>query len=228
MTFTPTTGSVSRILEELRTQFDASESEILADGRLLPERELMEVLGVGRSTLRQALEILEGEGLIVRRQGHGTFLRQAAPTTPAITADLSVRTSPAEILEVRAGLEPILARLAAMRATPMMIRRMQQFNQNGADAKSGRDFEKWDGLLHYEIVRASNNELYLAFFEQLNAVRMEQGWARLKDSTFSPEVHARLVSEHSRIVDAIAQRDADRAADAMAQHIRGVTSVFGL
>ena len=227
MTFTPTTGSVSRILDELRSQFDATESTILADGRLLPERELMEVLGVGRSTLRQALEILESEGLIVRRQGHGTFLRRSAPT-PDIIASLSDRTSPAEILEVRAGLEPILARLAAMRATSTMIRRMQQFVVNCAEAKTGREFEKWDGLLHYEIVRASNNELYLAFFEQINTVRMEQGWARLRDSTFSPETRALLVEQHGEIVDAIAQRDPDRAGEAMARHIKGVATVFCL
>lgn len=121
-----------------------------------------------------------------------------------------------------------MARLAAMRATTMMIRRMQQFIANGAEAKTTREFEKWDGLLHYEIVRASNNELYLAFFEQINTVRMNQGWARLRDSAFGPEMRGQLVAQHTEIVEAIERRDADEAEAAMIRHIRSVAVIFGV
>lgn len=218
---------VDRLLATLKQAYESEESNLISDGRLLPERELMEVLGVGRRVLRQALDVLEAEGLIVRRQGHGTFLRSAA-ASPQSSTSLAVRTSPSEILEVRRGLEPILARLAASRATPLMIDKMKQLVERGRKSKTGREYEKWDSQLHAEIARASNNHLYLALFEMVAAVRNEQGWSSLRDSTFSAATRDRLVSQHVDIIRAIANRDPEAAEAAMRRHLVDVTGLFGV
>src|SRR5215470_17906506 len=98
-------------------------SQLLASGRypaqsrLPPERELSVLLGVSRSGLREGLEILEAEGRIWRHVGKGTYVGPR-PLEGASGLDLiTAITSPAEVLEVRLLVEPLIARLAAMRAT---------------------------------------------------------------------------------------------------------------
>lgn len=219
-------GDAARALRVLKDQCESPDSELVQDGRLLPERELMEVLGVGRRALRHALDVMEAEGLIVRRQGHGTFLRGASASA-ASSSNVAVRTSPAEILEVRRGLEPLLAQLAALRATPIMIERMKQLVERGRKSKTGREYEKWDNQLHTEIARASNNQLFLALFDMVAAVRTEQGWSSVRETTFSPDTRDKLVSQHLEVINAIANRDPEAAATAMRSHIANVTNLFG-
>lgn len=220
-------STVARALDALRQGCETEDREIVVDGRLLPERDLTDVLGVNRRALRQALDIMEAEGLIVRRQGQGTFLRRAVAESESATS-LSVRTSPVEILEARRGLEPLLARLAALRATPLQIDRMTHFVDRGRKAKTGREYEKWDSELHLEIAKGANNQVYLAFFELIVAVRSEQGWSNLRDSTFSAETRDTLVAQHVAIVAAIAQRDPDRAESMMREHLTRVSILFGV
>ena len=111
------------------------------NGRIPPERALASDLGVGRRSLRRALEILEQEGHISRHQGRGTFInghdsgegnvaaapraarngsgRAAAPNLAI--AHLLDHTSPMEVIEVRLAIEPVMARLAAFRASQAEI-----------------------------------------------------------------------------------------------------------
>ena len=116
-----------------------------AGGRIPPERTLANEMGVGRRSLRRALEILEQEGQITRHQGRGTFVQDksapvAAPTVlRARDGDLAVAsamsaipfdrilefTNPLEVIEVRLAVEPVIARLAALRASQSDIRRLQ-------------------------------------------------------------------------------------------------------
>ena len=84
-------------------------------GRMPPERDLATSLGVGRRALRRALEVLEREGQVTRRQGRGTFL--TAPETGAEGPFNGVlqHTNPFEVMEVRLTVEPMIARLASLR-----------------------------------------------------------------------------------------------------------------
>src|SRR5690606_36677517 len=114
------------LIEEMRTIIESGEGAILSGGRLLPERALVDFYGVGRRTVREPLKELEDEGMLYRRQGIGTFLGAAAPKVARMSS-LTSNTSPQEINEVRLEIEPVLARLAAMRATPSDIEQMKQF-----------------------------------------------------------------------------------------------------
>ena len=96
-----------------------------ADGRLPPERALSEALGVTRAELRKALAVLEAEGLLWRHVGKGTFLGNRPLDTLADVAAITQRTNPAEVMRTRLLLEPEVARLAALNATPAQIAEMQ-------------------------------------------------------------------------------------------------------
>ena len=83
--------------------------------RLPAERQLAETLSSSRSTVREALGILEQNNFITRRVGSGTFVTYAPET---VGDDVAEITSPLELIEVRLGVEPYMMRLAAINAPP--------------------------------------------------------------------------------------------------------------
>lgn len=89
----------------------------MPSGKLPPERDLCEQIGVSRSTLRSALNLLEAEGKIWRRVGSGTYTGSTPPKELQGLPAISDATSPGELMELRLMIEPGIARLAALRAT---------------------------------------------------------------------------------------------------------------
>lgn len=209
----------------LRAAVLGGDGTLVSDGRLLPERQLMEVWGVGRRTVRQALERLEAEGLVFRRQGQGTFVKPALPASRV--GGLSARTSPAEIMEVRREVEPALAKLAALRATPDDIVDLRRLAELGGRAETGPLYERWDGAFHAKIAECVRNSLFEGLFAMIAAVRVEQKWTTLRTKVFSAEVRDALIAQHVGIVDAIASRDPDAAEAAMRAHIGLVGDLVG-
>ena len=114
------------LVDALRLAIMEADTHLVTNDKLLPERELSAALGVGRRSLRKALNTLEGEGLLFRKQGQGTFIREVSTKTTSIKS-LTNRTSPQDIIEVRQEIEPILAGLAAVRATQIEIDQMKHF-----------------------------------------------------------------------------------------------------
>src|SRR3546814_1198768 len=116
----PVMSNSSLALERLRSIADQLEREGL---RQLPtERELAEALGVDRRAVRRALEVLEAEGRIWRRQGAGTFIGTRPHHPEHQLKQLPEVSNMLEVMEVRLRLEPALAQLAALRATRADVR----------------------------------------------------------------------------------------------------------
>jgi DNA-binding FadR family transcriptional regulator len=102
-------------LDRIRGMIDSG--RLKAAGRLPAERQLAEMIGVSRRSLRQALGILEAEGRITRHHGRGTFVTDMRLATENLVHELSKLTNPVDTLEARLAIEPPQARLAALRAT---------------------------------------------------------------------------------------------------------------
>lgn len=215
--------SSEQIVSLLRQHIYAGRGQLLNGGRLLPERDLVDILGVSRRLVRQALHMLESEGLLVRRQGHGTFVRPQAGTP-----NISVHTSPAEILEIRRVIEPALAKLAAFRAPILSIEKMTDLLDKCQAAKTGSEYEEWDTLLHREIAIAAQNQLFKSLFDSVTRVRAELGWSTIREATFSVKIRGDLSQQHADIVTAIRERNPAAAELAMTKHLLHVTTVFGL
>lgn len=205
-------------LETLRMMID--ERRFGPDGRLPPERELAASLGVARQTLRRALEVLEAEGRVWRRQGQGTFCGR--PPAPPARLGVSDRTNPQEVMEVRLGVEPLLAGFAALRATAGDVERLRLCAARTASAPDAEGYELWDGALHRTIAEAAGNTLFLAVFDAVNAVRREADWENLREAARSPASQALFAGQHRRLVEAIAARDPAEASSAMREHLEAV------
>jgi DNA-binding FadR family transcriptional regulator len=193
-------------------------------GHQLPtERALEAELGVTRATLRSGLKRLEAAGKIVRHVGRGTFV--AAPLEAGRVEPLMQRVlgaSPTEVMEVRLVLEPWAARLAATRATAADLQQMRDCIARASMAPDVPTFEQWDSELHKAIVEAAKNGLLSSLYEAIDVVRRQGEWMKLKLRTVTVERREAYQRQHGEIVDALVERDADRAAALARQHLAGV------
>lgn len=185
------------------------------------ERDLSERLGVGRREVRQALDVLEEEGRIWRKQGKGTFTGPTAPVEPLALQGLLQQTNLYEVMEARLQLEPGLARLAALRATGeqialmgRLIERIQQISPDNPDLN-----ELWDSAFHRAIAEAAGNRLMLGLFDAVDAVRREPGWQHLRELARTPARVIRYDDHHQKILKHIAARQPVEAATAMHEHL---------
>ncbi len=206
---------------------DIIETSGLGPGdRLPPERELAQKLGMSRSLVRRTLLRLEKEGKIVRYVGRGTFIAGAEPTS-SISAGIKIapvntdiRVYPAEVFETRLILEPQIARFAAHRATAQETIDMQKILQDAREVTTMRDFELQDAAFHKLIVQAARNQLLSALYEAIHEVRSGELWGRIKEQTLNEARMEHYSSQHDEILNAIMEKDADRAEEAMRKHVQ--------
>jgi DNA-binding FadR family transcriptional regulator len=207
-----------KVADLLRNAIAEADSRFLLDDRLLPERELSAALSVGRRVVREALNTLEGEGLLFRKQGQGTFIREVNAKTSSLKS-LTNRTSPHDIMEVRQDIEPILAGLSAMRATQTDIDQMKHFVRRAASAETPSGYEQWDSAFHSKIAESVRNSMYWSIFRLINSVRKEHHWVASRSRVFVAGVSKEMVQQHEAIVEAIQSRNVRAAEEAMRSHI---------
>jgi len=191
-------------------------------GRLPPERLLAADLSVSRRILRRALDQLERDGEIERRQGAGTFLprgneRRANPFRQAVE-----QTNPVEVMEVRLALEPALARLAALRASRADIDKLFELAQATRDAATPGAYERADAAFHRRIAIAARNELSLAVFDTVIAAIEDVAWRGVRENAHCSKNKDVYSTFHQEIAEAIAARDYNRAEERMFAHLQRV------
>jgi GntR family transcriptional regulator, transcriptional repressor for pyruvate dehydrogenase complex len=231
-----TDQALSRVREFIDKQ------AISLDGRIPPERTMASELGVGRRSVRRALDVLEQEGRIHRHQGRGTFIDTRSPVPGALNAvssDGPVRgagtrslsatldyvldhTNPLEVIEVRLATEPVMARLAALRASQSEIKRLQTLAAKTATASDADTYERADALFHRTIAEASRNTLFLAFFDTMGASQRDVGWRRLGENGHCYKRQSVYAGFHKSIAAAIAARNGQEAYNQMQRHLGDV------
>jgi len=215
----PPHHALSGVLAQLRGYL--ASASLPDDGRLPPERELADVLGVTRAEVRKALAVLEGEGQIWRHVGKGTFLGARPPQLLDI-ADLAQRSNPLQVMKARIALEPELTRLAAVNATAGDLAALAEIALACRQAGTWREYEAFDSKFHHQIGEAAHNPILLALLETLNAVRRAVTWGRTRPSHTRPPADHHSFADHERIVDALSHREPAAAADAMRRHLQNV------
>lgn len=190
--------------------------------RLPPERELSVRLGMSRAKLRKGLAVLEAENRVWRHVGQGTFVGPRPPRPQEDRLTLAETTHPGEIMEARMILEPKMAAIAALRATPGNLEQVRQALDNAETATDPASFEMWDGALHQSIASSTGNSLIISFFEAISSLREDKLWGRLKEASFSRSRHRSYCRQHRELADAIIDRDAAAAERLMRVHLEAV------
>ncbi|MCW5655303.1 FadR/GntR family transcriptional regulator [Hydrogenophaga sp.] len=184
-----------------------------AGDRLPPERDLAERFGVSRTTVRKALGELKQMGLIEQTVGSGTYVAPGAVMRLDVRArqDSSQHTSPAELMEARLAMEPAIIEMAIRNANSADLDRMDDCCTQAENADSLEAFEHWDGELHQAIADAAHNSFVGNVFSLMKTVRAQSDWGQLKKKSVTPERRMAYQTEHRAIVEALRDRDAERA-----------------
>lgn len=189
--------------------------------RLPCERDLCERLDVSRYKLRNALIGLEKSGIIWRHVGRGTFVGARPILNLDDVSYLRDLVCPEQMVTVRLTLEPQIAGLAALNATPSDLEVMQNCTNNCREAPDWRGYEAWDNNLHHAIARACSNKLYQYFFETLNVLRHSVVWGQPRTTSRPARDHASF-AQHEAIVAAIKEGDSELASQNMKRHLEVV------
>lgn len=189
--------------------------------RLPAEREMTAALGITRTRLRRALEVLERRGEVWRHVGKGTFL--AAEGSERVS-ELSRQVTPVQMMRARLSLEPSLAREAAMNASDEAVARIRLCRDRAREAGSWEEYEARDDVFHRSVAEATGNVLLLSLFNRLNQVRRAVAWNTVvRDSPRPPADHSSF-AEHDRIACAVEARDPATAYASMREHLVSVSA----
>ncbi|WP_416979738.1 FadR/GntR family transcriptional regulator [Streptomyces sp. T028] len=225
------TAELSRINTEPREPLASEVSRRLIDylmsgevapGQRIPsERQLTEMLGVNRPTVREAIKSLGFLGLLEIRQSSGTYFRGPDSDVLYRLFELGLvlgERGAKDLLRARAELEVLVAGLAA-----------EARDEEGAELLRGRldtmrtcadaDFPEADMAFHATVADLCGNVVLRDMLKGLRAM-IQRGWVARTGSTRSRQV---AYDDHVPILDAIERGDAEAARAAMAHHMEGAT-----
>jgi len=214
----------TRIYEEIVRQVKQmiAEGRLKSGDRLPPERDLAEKFVVSRTSVREALRVLESLGLIEIRAGEGTFVRGVSVESliePLALVMAAQREAIGELFEARRVLEPAIAALAAGRATPEEIHEMERILEDQAEEiAAGKTGLAQDAAFHAAIGTAAHNR---AITRIAHAI-MDLLTQSREESLNTPGRPTRSHQDHRRILQAITRRNATAARQAMLDHLVAV------
>jgi len=190
--------------------------------RLPPERELAARLGVGRTSDREGLRVLELMGYVEVVPSKGVFLKEGAagPFAQLVRAWLVTnQRSLRDLVELREALETQAAALAAQHATDddrWAVRRALSRQRDAGEADDPDGFVAADNAFHDAIARATGNALLR---RALASIAREVETYKLTTARLGAEARRRALTDHERIAAAIEAADAEAARAAMRSHI---------
>jgi GntR family transcriptional repressor for pyruvate dehydrogenase complex len=202
----------------------------LAEGVLLPpERTLVLQTGLSRTSVREALRVLEVLGFVEIRAGRGggAFVRRPDGHQIAESARLVMRGAPvslAALLQTRATVEPACAGLAAVRRTDAGLREMDSSDRLMAEAEDVSQFLRANLSWHMAVARASGNELLSGLMEALAEVIYDStGYVGTVDDL----VRAETCRAHQAITAAVRAGDPELARRRMGRHVQAYVDAVG-
>ncbi|MEM7022736.1 MAG: GntR family transcriptional regulator [Pseudomonadota bacterium] len=208
-------GATERVYQEIRDMLRSG--DILPGQRIPNERRLAELNGASRTQVRDALLMLQREGLVERKIGSGTYLSERAPQIIEL-AEASVNMSPErshdfhETLEARLLIEPAVAARAAEAPTKQFIAELNAALERILEAPTWLRFkEEIYGFARLYYVEAGNDFLCWTFDQIVAARRTNQFDGGTEQAPVANLVRKHFHDRLSKIADAIISEDPDRA-----------------
>ena len=216
---------LDRLLVRIRS------GEFPAGSRLPSERELMQVFGVGRPAVREALQALERMGLVTIVHGEGA--RVLALSAESVIEQISesamhLLSGSSDLLEhlkeARLQFEVAMARAAAARATPDQVEKLRLLLEaHRASLDDPTRFLETDMAFHRGIAKMSGNPIYMAL-SQAMLQWLEQFHC---EALRAPGAESTTLAEHVKLFKCIAANDAEGAARAVTAHLRRANKHYG-
>jgi DNA-binding GntR family transcriptional regulator len=176
-------------------------------GTRLVQADLAELLDVSTTPVREALRDLASEGLVRLDAHRGGVVHQ--PSADEI----------AEIYEIRRVLEPEAMRMAAKHISDEELDLVEAINERMRAATESLEFVDLNREFHLAIYRAAGSNRLVGILESLLDASVMYVSASVQHE---PNLRTLAVEDHARIIAALRDRDAERAADEIIKHMRGV------
>ena len=214
----------SRLYEQIVQQIEESilNGTLKPGDQLPPERELALRFGVSRTAVREAVRTLHQRGLVEAYSGRGTFVTNGTSQAIRSSLDLMMKiqpAGPAPLVEVREILEPEIAALAAIRWDEAHLVMMREaIAVMDRERSDGEAFIEADLDFHLALAEAAGNPLILSLIDSIGGQLREQRM-RIFYVEGGPE---RGQFHYKRILEAVEQRDPERAREAMRTHLQQV------
>jgi GntR family transcriptional repressor for pyruvate dehydrogenase complex len=195
-------------------------SGALQPGERLPsERELAAQLQVGRSAVREAMAALDLLGIIVIRQGSGTYLQSASTDMLPQVLDWGLmlrRPQTLDLVEARHQLEVVTARLAALRIDAAGAERLRERLEGMRAAMDDQQrFVEADIAFHLEVAQIAGNSVLSDMLHSIRAL-LRVWITRAVSRAGQIDI---TMSEHTAVYDAVVSGDPAGAAAAMDEHM---------
>jgi DNA-binding FadR family transcriptional regulator len=212
-----------KIIQQIKEQI---KSDLLKSGEKLPsERQLSEMMGVSRTSIREAIQALAFSGYLNVIQGKGAFITEDAKTHDQLNnlveniPDMSLDT----IMEVRIMLEGESARLAAMRATVKEIDKINWYFQEmkNADTISLFVLKDWD--FHLSVARATHNQLMNTLIEILGGLLHKETSKIIK---YSIRTRDKTIKITEKLIEAFYNKDSNLARELMIEHLNVINTII--
>lgn len=197
------------------------EEQNLQPGDKMPtEKVLCEMFGVGRSTVREAMRILQAMGVLSLQQGRGAFVGDSYPSQDEGRPWFKeVSSNLRDYVEMRLAVEPLCTRLAIERASEEEIAEIARIHSLFIQAVSKNDpisLAKYDELFHMEIAKATHNKLMVSIQEAIRKTVFD-----MRVQSFSVrERMSSAIPPHTRLLDAFYHHDASEGERAMIEHLQ--------
>ena len=196
---------------------DIRQGKLMSQERLPAERLLAETYAVARGTVREALNQLANDGLVEIRRGSGTYVlaNDAYATNPVVE-----NATPLELIDARFALEPHICRLAVLNARHQDLEKAEELVvQMESCLEEPARFSVCDTAFHTLLAETTGNRLLIWIVAQINGVRNQDQWARMRQLTLNETTIAEYNAHHREVFEAIRNREPERAATIMKQHL---------
>lgn len=179
------------------------------DQKLPNEPELMKIFGVGRSTLREALRILENSGIISVRHGVGAFVTSKSSSEP-LSKQLMAAPE-IDVKEVRELLEVKIVEKAALNRTEADIKTISKFLTKRNKAADNNNFNEWleaDLNFHIAIATASKNVVLINLYKTFAEQQLKKS---ISATVAEPAVMNRFTGVHNNLLESIINKQPEIA-----------------
>ena len=172
---------------------------------------------MARGTIREALTRLENENYVEVRAGSGTYVvhKSSEWTSSAIE-----QANPLELIDARFALEPHICRLAVLHGRRSEFQKLEDLCQQMENSPNDPlVFAEADTAFHSILAECTGNGLLMWMIGQINSVRSEDEWTRMRHLTLDERMISRYNVQHRQILNAIRTREPERAANMMKEHL---------
>ena len=194
--------------------------ELKPGSKLPTERDMSQMFGVGRSSIREAIKALVLLGYLESSQGKGTFIRKDLPVSDMTLSNLQHTLAAEqimELMELREILECNAVKLAAERARPEDIRRINEALERMQACKADiKKFYDPDFDFHVAIAEATHNEMICEIMKQI-VEKSHESYEKFMPDRLCPPEQAILTAR--RIVSCIEDGKAEEASRCMKEHL---------